>query len=96
MKKKLDSIALGAVLGVIAPIITFFVVLKFVYPFEFSDKSLHAFWLQTMTPKILSLAALPNLGTFLLFAYTNRLQTARGILGVTIILAVIVFVTKIF
>lgn len=94
MKKKFDSVTLGAIFGALAPIITFFVVLKFIYPFEFSDKSLHTIWIHTMSPKILSLAALPNLATFLIFAYTDRLQTARGILGATIILAIVVFILK--
>lgn len=94
MKKKLDSVTLGAIIGAISPVITFFIVLKFIYPFEFSDKSLHTIWIHTMSPKILSLAAIPNLATFLIFAYTNRLQTARGILGATIILAILVFILK--
>ncbi|HCY01115.1 MAG TPA: hypothetical protein DG754_13330 [Bacteroidales bacterium] len=94
MKKKFDSIPLGAILGIVVPLITFYLVLRFVYPFEFSDKSLHTFWMHIMAPKIMSLGALPNLGVFMLFIYTNRLKSARGVLAVTILLAIIVFIIK--
>lgn len=94
MKKKFDSTVLGAILGIIVPIISFFLILEFVYPFEYSDKSLHVFWMHIMAPKIMSLGALPNLGVFMLFIYTNRLKSARGVLAVTILLAIIVFIIK--
>jgi len=94
MIRKFDSTALGTILGIIAPLISFLLILKFVYPFEYSDKSLRSFWMFIMAPKIISLGALPNLGLFMLFIYTNRLKSARGVLGATILLAIIVFVLK--
>ncbi|MDY0197443.1 MAG: hypothetical protein RBR68_06475 [Tenuifilaceae bacterium] len=96
MKKKFDSTVIGAILGIIVPLISFLLVLKFIYPFEYSDKSLHTIWMHMMAPKIMSLGALPNLGVFMFFIYTSRLKSARGVLGATIFLAIIVFAIKLF
>lgn len=95
MKNKLDSIILGFIVGFIVPIISYFLIIKFVYPFEFADKSLHDIWLHLMVPKIISIGAIPNLGFFFLFIYTNRLKSARGVLTATIAYAAAVMVMKI-
>jgi hypothetical protein len=93
-KKKFDSTKLGAIIGFVIPIIAFYIILKVVYPFEFMDKSLHNIWLHVVAPRILSLGAIPNLGIFFLFIYTNRLRSARGVLGATVVYTVIVFILK--
>ncbi|MDY0201334.1 MAG: hypothetical protein WC951_06120 [Bacteroidales bacterium] len=94
MKSKLDSTVLGLIVGAIVPIITYLLILKFVYPFEFADRSLHNIWLHLMAPRMISIAAIPNLGFFFLFIYTNKLKSARGVLTATIVYAVAVLVMK--
>lgn len=94
MKSKLDSMVLGLIVGVIVPVIAYMLILKFVYPFEFADRSLHGIWLHLMAPKMISIAAIPNLGFFFLFIYTNKLKSARGVLSATIVYAVAVLVMK--
>lgn len=94
MKKRLDNTFIGAVIGIVAPIISFFIILKYVYPFQFDDHSLHNLWLHMVAPKVISLASIPNLGFFFLFIYTNKLRSARGVLGATMLIAVVVFILK--
>lgn len=85
---------IGFIVGFIIPIISYFLILKFVYPFEFADKSLHNIWLHLMAPKIISIASLPNLGVFFLFVHTNRMKSARGVLAATIVYALAVMIMK--
>jgi hypothetical protein len=92
--KKFDSLALGTLIGFLTPIITYFLVLKFIYPFEFADKSLQSIWLNMIAPKMISLGVIPNLGFFFLFIYGNRLKSARGVLMATIGYAILVFILK--
>lgn len=94
MVKKFDKIAIGAILGVIAPVVTFFLILKYSYTFQYPDKSLHTHFMNVMAPRMMSLSAIPNLAIFMLFTYTNRLRSARGVLGATIILAIAIFIIK--
>ncbi|PKP40639.1 MAG: hypothetical protein CVT95_13345 [Bacteroidetes bacterium HGW-Bacteroidetes-12] len=94
MKNRFDNTLLGVVVGIVATIISFFIIVKYIYPFEFYDQSLRSLWLYIIGPKILSLGAIPNLGFFFLFIYTNKLKSARGVLGATIFIAVVVFVLK--
>jgi hypothetical protein len=94
MKKKFDNTKLGAIIGIVTPLIAFYIILKVVYPFEFGDKSLHTIWMHVVAPRILSLGAIPNLAVFFLFIYTDRLRSARGVLGATVFYTVVVFVLK--
>lgn len=96
MKSKYDNTTLGIVLGVVAPLITFLLILKFVYPFEFADKNLHGMFMYVLAPRIISLGAIPNLGVFFLFVQTNKLRTARGVLGATILYGLLILIIKLF
>lgn len=96
MKSKYDNTILGIVLGIVTPLITFFVILKYVYPFEFADKGLHSTFMYALAPRILSLAAIPNLGVFFLFVQFNKLRTARGVLGATIGYGLIILIVRLF
>ncbi len=94
MKRRIDNQAVGFIIGVLAPLIAFLIVIKYVYPQHFVDEELKSMWLSITVPRILSLAAIPNLASFFLFIYTNNLKAARGVLGATIVLAVIIFIIK--
>jgi hypothetical protein len=94
VKKRLDNTLIGLIIGIVAPVISFFIILKYVYPFQFDDHTLHSLWLHMVAPKVISLGAIPNLGFFFLFIYTNRLRSARGVLGATMLVAILVFILK--
>jgi hypothetical protein len=92
--KSFDNSWLGVIIGIIGPIIGYFVVVNFVYQFEFADKSLHNSLMNLVVPKVISIGSIPNLLFFFLFIYTNRLRSARGVLGATIFYAVVVLIMK--
>lgn len=94
MKRRFDNLYLGTVLGVLTPILTYFLILNFLYPFSFADKSLQGIWLTLIAPKMISIGVIPNLGLFFLFIYTNRLKSARGVLMATIGYAILVLILK--
>lgn len=94
MKLKFDSSLLGFALGVIAPAVTFMLLLRFYYPFDYFETFFKGYWLKLLAPKVMSLSVIPNLALFFLFIYTHRYKSARGALGATILIAVAVFIIK--
>lgn len=94
MKRKFDNIYLGLVVGIVVPIISYFLVLEFIYPFQYADKSLHSIWMHMMAPRMISIGAIPNLAFFFFFMYTNKLKSGRGVLTATIFYAIVVLVMK--
>ena len=94
MKRKLDNQVIGFVLGVLAPLIAFLIFLHYAYPHELADESLRKMWLRIAAPNVISIAALPNLALFFLFIYINMLRAARGVLGATVVLAIVVLIVK--
>lgn len=94
-KQSIDNLWLGLAIGFIAPIITLAIYISEVYPNQFRDMLYDNMLVFFVVPKIISLAVLPNLAFFMLFIYTNRYKTSKGILAATIVFAVIVFILKI-
>jgi hypothetical protein len=92
--KKFNNLWLGVAIGTIAPIITIFILAKAVYPEGYLDNLYSNTLLFFIAPKIISLAVIPNLASFLLFIYTSRYFSAKGVLGITIVFAIIVFILK--
>jgi hypothetical protein len=92
--KKFDNLWLGIAIGTIAPVLTTFILAKVVYPDGYLDNLYSNTLLFFIAPKIISLAVLPNLASFLLFTYTSRYSSAKGVLGTTIVFAIIVFILK--
>lgn len=96
MLQKIDKQWIGLALGLIIPIITFFLIYLIVYPKHSLITYYEMITAKKFFSQILSLAVIPNIGLFFLFIWTNRLSAARGVLAATIILALIVFGVKIF
>lgn len=94
-KQSIDNLWLGLAIGFIAPIITLAIYITEVYPNQFREMLYDNILVFFIVPKIISLAVLPNLAFFMLFIYTNRYKTSKGILGATIVFAVLVFILKI-
>lgn len=94
MKKRYDNVWLGVALGALAPAITVFFIVKYVYPLEHLQTYYENIWISIVAPKVISLGVVPNLALFFLFIYTDRLTSAKGVLGITIAYAILVFVLK--
>jgi hypothetical protein len=94
MQKRFDNVWLGAVLGALAPAIAVFLIIRFVYPIEHLQTYYQNMWISIVAPKVISLGVIPNLGLFFLFIYTDRYKSARGVLGITIAYAIVVFILK--
>jgi hypothetical protein len=94
MNKKFDNLWLGASLAFVATLVTVFLIIKYRLPYEYLQSFFKDMWMHLVAPKIISLGVIPNLALFFLFIYTDRYKSAKGVLGVTIIFAIIVFILK--
>jgi ACR3 family arsenite efflux pump ArsB len=94
MRSKFDSLPLGLILGIAAPIITMLIIYFLKFNLYKADELLdYLVGLQVFT-KIVSLCVIPNLLLFFIFIRKNYLYSARGVLMSTILFAVFVFITK--
>jgi hypothetical protein len=89
-----NTLLLGVVIGLGLPIISFFLYFLFrIHSTSFSDyfKFLLA---SGKIVHVMSISVVPNLAPFFFFINSNRFQTARGILGSTIGIAILIFTIK--
>ena len=93
-KKKGGSLKLGLILGILLPLL----VMVVFYLVKFSSYPLEYFHEQLMNMKLfskfVSICVYPNLLLFFIFIWRNRLYSARGVLGATILLAILDFILK--
>ncbi len=61
------------------------------YPIEYFREQLMS---MKLFSKFISICVYPNLLLFFIFIWRNRLLSARGVLGATILLAIAVFIVK--
>lgn len=91
---KSNSIGFGLILGFLGPILT----LLIIYFFAAGDVAIRDYIRQliffNVYTHIISLSVLPNLLTFFLFIWRNKLRSGRGVLMATIILALVVLGMK--
>lgn len=92
--RKFDNIWLGLTVGIIAPLVTLIIFINTVYPPGYLEEMYPSMLVFIIAPKVISLSAIPNLAFFMLSVYTNRYRSGKGILGATILLAVVVFILK--
>lgn len=88
---KYDRISSGLLSGFLLPVIVVF----FVFLFSKGNPSLKE-WLEKISiagieTHIITLCVFPNVLIFLLFNHLDMLRASRGVLGITIVWAVIVF-----
>ena len=93
---KRDNLKLGLVLGLIGPIIGFFVIyfIKF-SGYEFREFIDLFFNTNRLITSIGSLSLLANVVLFTLYVNTHRDHTAKGIFLVTLIYGILILVLKI-
>ena len=91
---KLNTIATGIVSGVILPVIVYFIM----YFSKIQDVHLTLFSnnlvIGNIIPLILSHCILPDLILFFIFNGLNWMQAAKGVLGTTVVLTVLIFAIK--
>jgi hypothetical protein len=95
---KRDHPGLGFVLGLIAPVVGFFIF--YLLQFLPHGQSLAAYFRlfvqqHFLIPKVMSLSLLANAIIFFIYTQQRKDQTARGILAATLIYAVIIIIYKI-
>ncbi len=94
MKKKFDSARLGFGIGVLLPVLILIVTYFVREPGIGFLTFFKAMVMHHILSKMLSLCVYPNLLPFFIFIWTDRLQGARGVLGATIVLAILVFFSQ--
>jgi NADH:ubiquinone oxidoreductase subunit K len=88
MKVNLNTLAIGLIMGLAAPLINFlgFYLLKYTHVqlIEFIDFLIR----RNVIIQIISLCVIANLGIFFLFIQTHRYYSARGVIMATFIYAI--------
>ncbi len=91
---KFDKISTGVISGLLLP----FMIAIIMFLFSKGDPSLKEWIGKILTAdivsKIITLCVFPNVLIFLLFNHFDMLRASRGVLGITIAWAVIVFGNK--
>jgi len=93
--EKYDKVLTGVISGLLLPVI----IALFIFLFARGDPSLHE-WLKRVSmaeidTHIIYLSVFPNFLIFLLYNHFDMLRALRGVLGITIVWAVVVFLIKI-
>ena len=95
-KAKYDKIWLGMIIGLVVPIIVFFVFSAF-HPGGFNIKELVDFLVENeVYTNVLSLCVFPNLVMFFLLLNRNLYKASRGIMFMVFVYAFIVMSEKLF
>jgi hypothetical protein len=91
--KRLDSMALGLIAGLVLPLIT--LVLIWVVRYDIGlGEFLSSFQRLGMLSKLISLSVIPNLLLFFIFIWTNRTFSARGVIFATLVVAMVMLLIK--
>jgi hypothetical protein len=92
--EKYDKVSIGAIGGFLIPVI----IGLLVFFFSTGDISLveyfHKMVLADILSHIISLCVFPNIFLFLIFNRMDMLRATKGVLGVTIFWAILVFAVK--
>lgn len=91
---KFNKPIIGFIGGLLLPILTFVGIYLALYNGKNFVDFVEITWLQGNMSRVLSLAMLPNLGLFFAFIWTNKLKSAQGVLGVTIVLAFAIIILR--
>lgn len=91
---KFNKPIIGFIGGLLLPILTFVGIYLALYNGKSFVDFIEITWLQGNMSRVLSLSMLPNLGLFFAFIWTNKLKSAQGVLGTTIILAFAIIILR--
>lgn len=92
--QKFDTLATGIIAGIILPAVVYFLLyfakVQNIHTTLFSNNLL----IGNIIPIIISHCVLPNLVVFFIFNGLNWIQAAKGVLGTTVVLTVLIFAIK--
>jgi len=92
--QKLDTLTTGIVTGIVIPVIIYFLMyyakVQDVHTTLFSNRLV----IGNIIPIIISHCVLPNLVMFFIFNGLNWIQAAKGVLGTTVVLTLLIFAIK--
>jgi hypothetical protein len=92
--EKYDKIITGLISGLIFPFVIGFII----YLFSSNNQSIHTYLVRIADSHIIThsitLCVFPNIIIFLIFNQFDMLKATRGVLAITIVWAVLVFVVK--
>jgi len=96
-RQKYDAIPIGLVPGLIMPVISFYIF----YLIKNSSSMTFLEFVQYLNgsgvvPQSITLGVLPNLLVFFIFIWTNKYQSARGVLLATMIYTAAILIYKYF
>lgn len=90
MRSRTDNMLTGILTGLIVPVVSFLI---YVVSFREGEKVidvLNGFVNRNVLTHVISLSVVPNLLVFFLFLWASKENSARGIIGATIIYALFV------
>jgi hypothetical protein len=93
--EKYDKLATGIISGLLLPFITALVFFLFAKGDPGLKQWIERIFAADVVTHMISLSVFPNLVIFLLFNYFDMLKATRGVLGITIVWAILVFAVKI-
>jgi hypothetical protein len=94
MTNKFDKIWVGALAGIVLPMLVMGIVYLSSYSYITVPQFLRKMVFASIILKLLSLCAIINLGAFFLFYRVEYDKAARGVIFVTMILAFVVVIDK--
>lgn len=94
LPEKYDRMPVGIISGFILPLIAVILVFLFAKGDPTPAEWLRKIKLAGVETHIISLCVFPNVLIFLLFNHFDMLRASRGVLGITIFWAIIVFLVK--
>lgn len=92
--EKYDRLSVGIIAGLVVPLIVAFCIYLFSSGNVTLAEYFHRIVKADIVTHIISLCVFPNLFLFLIFNRLDMLRATRGVLGVTIFWAVLVFAVK--
>lgn len=94
LKASLNKFWFGFVIGLFAPIFVLICYYLLQYSYLKPDTFLFKIFLTNILSPLLSLCVLVNLCVFFIFIQTESFRPAKGIIGATLIYAVLIFILK--
>ncbi|MBN1252324.1 MAG: hypothetical protein JXR51_02665 [Bacteroidales bacterium] len=92
---KYNKEKIGLITGLILPVITIFVFFLVKNPDSFKIFINQIIGVNIYS-ELISVCVVPNLLLFFIFIWTNRMLSARGVIGATFIYAIIILILKYF
>jgi hypothetical protein len=94
MNKWNNKLSTGVLLGIFSPPLAFLIFFLFAFPGENVVTILHGYAARNVLTHVISLSVIINLPLFFIFLQSNLEQSARGVLGATLLYAFLILIMK--